>query len=113
MLAPAERRKDDDATWDRARRVTARLASAFLADGVANVIVDGDAPVTGLRVALQTSYTSAVNRVSADPTRTFSRDLEFLAAHYADHAPDGELVLDTDASTIDQAVEEVIRRISY
>jgi hypothetical protein len=112
MLISPEQRKDDDATWDRARRVAAQLAGVFLADGIANVIVDGDAPVAGLRVALNASYASAVERVHADPTRTFSRDLAFLAAHYAHHSADGELVLDTDVLTVDQAVDEVVRRIS-
>jgi len=112
MLADPAARKDDDATWERARRVTSRLVDALLAEGIATVVVDGDVPVAGLRVALRTSLASAFARVDADATRTFSRDRVFLAQHYASATFDGDLALDTDALTVGQAVDAVVSRIS-
>jgi hypothetical protein len=111
MLADPGVRKDDDAVWARVRSVTVRLSEVLLEDSVETVIVDGDVPATGLRVALRTSFASATKRVEADPTRTYSRDLVFLAAHYAEPRAAGDLELDTDALTVDQAVDAIVSRM--
>jgi adenylylsulfate kinase-like enzyme len=42
MLAHERARKDDEQTWQRARRAAATLANALLEDGIDVVIVEGD-----------------------------------------------------------------------
>ena len=124
MLAHEGARKDDEQTWQRARRAAATLANALLEDGVDVVIVEGDfltaskrhgfverlgATVAPRFVTLQVSFDEAVARVESDPTRTFSRDLGFLRRHYEDagSALRPDLVLDTESASAEEAARTV------
>jgi chloramphenicol 3-O-phosphotransferase len=123
MLEPKGERKDDPLKWARARRLSAALVDALIIDGVETVIVEGElltpsersdffdalrSSLTPHIATLRVSLDVALRRVTWDPTRTFSRDPEFLRQHYesvqaslADARP-GELLLDTESATPDE-----------
>ena len=44
MLDPSDSPKDDETTWRRARRASAKLAETLLAEGMRVVVVEGDFP---------------------------------------------------------------------
>ena len=127
MLDPAHGPKADAATWRQARRIAARLAAAFLAEGV-GVVVEGefltpaqrsdfnDALPDGVEprfVTLSVSYDLALQRVANDPTRGVSRDPAFLCDHYEAAAqavrevPRTDLALDTGAIGVAEAARIV------
>jgi predicted kinase len=96
MLDPGRSEKTDERKWESARRVSAWLADALLAEGLA-VIVEGDfltgdareqfcgalaSPAQPQFVMLRVSPDLALTRVQADPTRGLSRDPAFLRQHY-------------------------------
>jgi cytidylate kinase len=122
MLEHEGARKDDDATWIRARRAAAALANRFSTDGVEVVIVEGDFLTADDRrslvevldasagprfVTLRVSFDEAVRRIEGDPTRTFSRDRDFLRRDYdrAEAAiadvPASDLLVDAEGVPID------------
>lgn len=127
MLDPCRGPKTDEMLWARARRVSARLADALLAEGLA-VIVEGDFLTPGAReqfsetlsssaqpqfVILRVSFDLALKRVQGDPTRGLSRDPAFLQRHYDETAAavrdvaSAELGLDTGSVPILEAARTV------
>jgi cytidylate kinase len=122
MLEHDGARKNDDAIWTRARRAAAALANRFSTDGVEVVIVEGDFLTADDRrslvevldasagprfVTLRVSFDEAVRRIEGDPTRTFSRDRDFLRRDYdrAEAAiadvPASDLLVDAEGVPID------------
>jgi adenylylsulfate kinase-like enzyme len=123
MLDPARAPKTDVARWAQARRMSAGLAAALLAEDVA-VVVDGefltpaertdfvDALPPGVEarfVMLSVSFEVALERATNDETRGLSRDPAFLRHYYVANAhalrdvPRADLVVDTDATEIGEA----------
>jgi adenylylsulfate kinase-like enzyme len=128
MLEHDGARKDDDATWTRARRAAAALANRFATDGVEVVIVEGDFLTADDRrllvevldasaeprfVMLRVSFDEAVRRVEGDPTRTFSRDRDCLRRDYdradaaIDDVPASDLLVDTEGVAIDDVAAAI------
>jgi predicted kinase len=132
-MLTADGPRPDLATWTLARRAAGRLASGFLADGVAVVIADGsynladdratferhlDPAVRPLYVALEVTYAEALRRAQGDPTRGVSRDPDFLGPYFqaatdasADR-PASDLVFDTEtvpAMDIAAAIARTVR----
>jgi cytidylate kinase len=124
--------KGEAARWQAARRAAAAVAESFLGDGIAAVVVegsfqDGDARgalATSLRsaadaffVTLRVSYEEALRRAMADPTRGASRDAAFLRRYYDDrryeleNVPAGDLVIDTERLTEQEAVATITRAV--
>jgi len=123
MLDPGRAPKTDVARWAQARRISARLATALLAEGVAVVVEGGfltpaertdftDALPPGVEarfVTLSISFEVALERATNDETRGLSRDPAFLRDHYAATAqalhdvPPVDLVVDTGATAIGEA----------
>ena len=120
----------DPATWTLARRASAALANAFVADGVAVVIADGsynqaidratfeqglDTHVRPLYVALSVTYEEALRRAQADPTRGVSRDPGFLSGYFAAATkaavdfPPADIVIDTESISPAAAAAEIAR----
>jgi hypothetical protein len=96
MLDPAGRPKDDGRLWSLARRISGRLAAAFLTEGRC-VVVEGDlatdealgelegelpGEVAVWLVLLGVDLETALARARADPTRGLSKDRRFLSSHY-------------------------------
>jgi chloramphenicol 3-O-phosphotransferase len=127
MLDPAHAAKTDLARWAQARRISARLATALLAEDVA-VVVEGefltpaertdfiDALSPGVEarfVTLSTPFDVALERATTDETRGLSRDPAFLRDHYAATAqalrdvPPADLVVDTGATAIGESARTV------
>ena len=126
MLDPRRRAKTDAATWSAARRTAGRIAAGFLADG-RSVVVEGsfagdralhellgelpDATPVSL-VLLETDIATALQRVSADPTRGLSKDKTFLTKHYREfkHGWDDRpiLRLDTNELGVDESAARVL-----
>ena len=68
------------------------------------VVIDGDPPLPADRfVTVVASFEAAVRRVAIDPTRTRSKDLVFLRAHYDEPHVERGLVLDTDVLDVEEA----------
>jgi adenylylsulfate kinase-like enzyme len=132
MLEHDGARKDDDAKWIRARRAAAALANRFAKDGVEFVIVEGefltpedrrpflealDAPEEPRFVTLRVSFDEAVRRIDGDPSRTFSRDRDFLRRHYdkveaaVGDAPASDLLVDTENVTADDVAALIADRL--
>jgi chloramphenicol 3-O-phosphotransferase len=118
---------DDQRLWGIAHRVAGAAAAAFIDQGIAGVVIDGLEPghraalLDGLPpgsrplfVRLEATLAEAARRVAADPSRSRSRQREFLAAHYADRAHDltasGDLVIDTVRLSVDEAARQVVER---
>jgi predicted kinase len=119
------------ARWQAARRAAAAVAESFLGDGVAAVVVEGSfqdadarqALAASLRssgaffVTLRVSYEEALRRAMADPTRGASRDAAFLSRYYDDrrsalgNVPPGDLVIDTERLTEQEAVATITRAV--
>lgn len=133
MLEHDGARKDDDAKWARARRAAAALATRFAKDGVEFVIVEGDFLTADDRrlfvealdasaeprfVTLRVSFDEAVRRIEGDPTRTFSRDRDFLRRHYdkaeaaVDDVPASDLLVDTEDVTVDDVAALIADRMT-
>lgn len=116
-------------TWARGRRVHAALVGAWFAEGVDVVVAHGPlqhdpglatllaavpAGTDVVRVLLQVSFEAAVTRVLADPTRVFSRDLDFLrechdrfAVLHPDVGP-FDRTYRTDEVTVDAVVDDLV-----
>lgn len=127
MLEHDGARKDDDARWAQAQRAAAALANRFAKDGVEFVIVEGDFLVDDRRlfvealdasaeprfVTLRVSFDEAVRRIDGDPTRTFSRDRDFLRRYYdraeaaIDDVPASDLLVDTEDLTVDDVAAAI------
>jgi predicted kinase len=127
MLDPHGAPKSDLEKWAQTRRVSARLASALLAEDV-YVIVEGDFSMAKQRaefvealapgveprfVTLRVPFELALERARLDPTRGSSRDPSFLRQHYerttaaVRDTPQTDLVLDTGAIGIVDAARVV------
>jgi predicted kinase len=127
MLDANRGAKTEQSKWSQARRLTARLADALLADGTA-VVVEGDfltaakrselvealaSPVQTRFVTLRVSFDLALQRAQADPTRRLSQDPVFLRHHYETTAtavrdtPSTDLVIDTGATGLSEAAAAV------
>jgi shikimate kinase len=127
MLDPGRAAKTDEAKWAQARRLSARLADALLAEGL-EVIVEGDfltaaalgqfvealaSRVQPRFVMLRVSFDLALRRAQLDSTRGLSRDPTFLRKHYETtaaavrDAPSTDLALDTGALPISKAAHAV------
>jgi predicted kinase len=127
MLDPARAAKTDEAKWAQARRLSARLADALLAEGL-EVIVEGDFLTPAARgqfvevlasrayprfVMLRLSFDLALRRAQLDSTRGLSRDRAFLREHYETtaapvrDAPSTDLVVDTGLLPISEAAHAV------
>ena len=123
MLDPAALAKNDREKWRQARRVTARLADAFLGEGLA-VLVEGEFLTAAARreftdavssqvkprfVTLRISFDVALQRAQLDATRGLSRDPDFLRDHHEATAaavrdvPATDLTLDTGEVGISEA----------
>jgi hypothetical protein len=128
MLDPARAPKSDVARWAQARRITARLAAALLAEGVWVVVEGGDfltaaeraefndalpAGVAPRFITLSVAFDLALRRVSRDETRGVSRDPLYLREHYdviaqaVREVPSRDLKLDTGAIGIDEAARVI------
>jgi adenylylsulfate kinase-like enzyme len=120
----------DDSTWTLARQEAARVANAFLEEGVAVVIAEGSFNVPGDRAALaqhlrpssglvfvilQVSFEEALRRAQGDPTRGRSRDRHFLGSHFAARhdvlaaVPATDIVIDTERVTPTAAAGKIAR----
>jgi adenylylsulfate kinase-like enzyme len=123
MLDPARAPKTDAARWAEARRISARLAAALLAEDVA-VVLEGEFLTRAQRmnlieqlppgveprfVMLSVSFEVALERATNDETRGLSRDPGFFRNHYAatvdvlGDVPPADLVVDTGATEIEEA----------
>jgi chloramphenicol 3-O-phosphotransferase len=128
MLDPARAPKTDLARWTQARRISARVATALLAENVA-VVVEGEFLTPAERtdfvvalppgvearfVTLSIPFEVALERAANDETRGLSRDPAFLRDHYAATAqalrdvPAADLVVDTSATAIGEAACTVV-----
>jgi chloramphenicol 3-O-phosphotransferase len=128
MLDPSGSPKDDETTWRRARRASARLAETMLAEGMRVVVVEGDFVSRAARseftealdhvagcyvVTLLVSLETAYERVQLDPSRGISRDPDFLRNHYRTTARDLEgaatigIAVDTEAVTVAESARTV------
>ena len=128
MLDPSDSPKDDETTWRRARRASAKLAETLLAEGMRVVVVEGDFVSSAARseftealdhvvgsyvVTLLVSLETALNRVKLDPSRGISRDPNFLRNHYRTTARDLQgaatigLVVDTESMTVAESARTV------
>jgi hypothetical protein len=88
------------------RDEAAELAGTLAVDVV---VIDGDPPLPADRfVTLVASFDAAAERVAIDPTRTRSKDLVFLRAHYDEPCENRGLVLDT----VELRVEEAARLVA-
>ena len=88
-----------------ARDEAATLSRALPVDVV---VIDGDPPLPADRfVTVVASFEAAVQRVAIDPTRTRSKDLVFLRAHYDEPHEERGLVLDTVALSVEDAARLV------
>ncbi len=122
MLEHDDTRKDDEKKWTRARHAAGALANRFATDGVEIVIVEGEFLAADDRrvlvealdesaeprfVTLRVSFDEAVRRIDGDPTRTFSRDRDFLRRHYDEaeaairNTPASDLVVETGGAPVD------------
>ena len=131
-MLTADGPKPDLATWTLARQAAGRLASGFLADGVAVVIADGsynlaadraafeqhlDLSVRPVYVTLEVTYEEALRRAQGDPTRGVSRDPAFLGPHFAAATkasadrPPSDLVFDTEAVPARDIAAAITRRL--
>jgi adenylylsulfate kinase-like enzyme len=127
LFDPTGAPKTDPAKWTLARRVSARLADALLAEGV-GVIVEGEFLTAAERAEFEQALTSgdapqfvnlrvplelALQRAQRDPTRGLSRDPVFLRAHYeataaaVRDAPSTDLALDTGVLAVSEAARTV------
>lgn len=128
MLDPARAVKANHAIWAQARRVSARVADALLAEGTDVVVVEGEFLGSAARgelldalssrveprfVTLRIAYERALERAQSDPTRGLSRSPEFLRKHYRETAravrdtPQTDLVVDTGVVGISEAAREI------
>jgi cytidylate kinase len=122
----------DASRWQAARRAAAAIAESFLKDGIATVLVEGSFQDVAARevlaavlqstseahfVTLRVSYQEALRRAKADPTRGASRDAAFLRRYYDDrrsaleNVPPGDLVIDTERLTEQEAVATIVRAV--
>jgi predicted kinase len=129
MLEHTRAVKNDPAIWSRARQTAGALTNAFFDDGIDVVIAEGDFldererdefvsvlldAATTRFVTLNVSVRTALARVEQDPTRSLSRDRDFLVRHYDELAevlrrrPDGDLCIDTDKVTLEEATQSVV-----
>jgi predicted kinase len=122
MLDPSRSPKNDSAIWAQARRMSARLAAALLAEDV-TVIVEGEFLTAADRaefidalpqrveprfITLSVPFEVALQRAGEDETRGLSRQPELLRAHYdatveLRDVPSTDLTLDTAAIQIEEA----------
>jgi adenylylsulfate kinase-like enzyme len=132
MLVAGRSETGGDASWALARRASAALADAFLADGVAVVIADGSFNAAGDRevfarnldpgveprfVTLRITYEEALRRAQGDPARGRSRDPAFLGPYFAaveptlEEAPASDIVIDTERTSARSAAAAIVRHV--
>jgi predicted kinase len=119
------------AQWHAARHAAAEVAASCLRDGIAAVVVEGSFQDAGARealaaslrlsdalfVTLRVSYEEALRRAMADPTRGASRDAAFLRRYFdgrrpvLENVPPGDLVIDTERLTEQEAVAAIARAV--